>query len=370
MRSNLDFTHEQKIVRRPHSVAPTLANINLILVVQAQTVPAYGSGMGLSITSLMTSMVLRRAGVECHVWTLASAEQLKQKLSAYEYAKDRPITHVVINTPGFIGPLDYGILATSWPDINFVMLNHTGLAYLSIDHDGWRNIEWDLSLQISSDNVFVAGNNPRFAASILAQDGVPALWLPNLYDTTTFRPLRAPRTAYSPLRIGSFAEGRPWKNQLVAAQAALAIARDLDADLELYVNQDRWVETRALSEARRQLFENRLPQAKLIEVPWQSWSLFLRTVESMDLLLYASFDEAFGMIPADGLAVGVPSVTSGALEWTPHTWQAPNVWDPASLTIIGLALLHGRLSAVQSGREALANYVKLGIERWKDFLVS
>jgi hypothetical protein len=295
------------------------------------------------------------------------AEQLKQMLIQYSFQTELPITHVVINTPEFVGPLDYGALSTKWPDINFVMLNHTGLAYLSIDHDGWRNIRWDMRYQRSTDNVFVAGNNPRFAASILAQDGVPALWLPNLYDTSTFRQLRAPRPSYSPLRIGSFAEGRPWKNQLVAAQAALAIARNLDADLELYVNEDRWKETAALSEARVQLFAGR-PRARIVTIPWKDWANFVDTVEAMDLLLYASFDEAFGMVPADGIAVGVPSVTSGALEWTPHTWQAPNVWDPASLTTVGLALLAGRLGAVQAGRASLEAYVKAGTQRWIDFL--
>lgn len=365
-----DFQHEQQIARRPHAMAPTLGSVSVILVVQSGPIPITGSQMGLSITSLMTAQTLRRAGVDCHVWNLPNAEALKLKLQAYEWKTLRPITHVVINTPSFVGPEDYAALGATWPDINFVMLNHTGLAYLSIDHDGWRNIEWDLHLQLATDNIFVAGNNPRFAASILAQDGIPALWLPNLYDVTTFRPLRAPRTAYSPLRIGSFAEGRPWKNQLVAAQAALAIARDLDADVELYVNADRHpVQTGALSTSRRQLFENR-PTAKLVEVPWQGWALFLQTVEAMDLLLYASFDEAFGMVPGDGIAVGVPSVTSGALEWTPKTWQAPDVWDPASLTMVGEMLLHNRVGAVQAGRAALAEYVKAGTARWVEYLTS
>lgn len=369
MARHTDFIHEQQIVRRPHAVAPTVGSINLRLVVRSKY-PMIGSGAGLTITSLMTAQVLRRAGIDCQVWSLPDAEALKQKLQAYEYKTERPITHVVINTPSFIGPYDYGILGADWPDISFVMLNHTGLAYLSIDHDGWRNIEMDLSLQISTDNIFVAGNNPRFAQSILAQDGIPALWLPNLYDLTTFRPLRALRTAYSPLRIGSFAEGRPWKNQLVAAQAALAIARDLDADLELYVNEDRFPgQTGSLSEARSQLFENR-PTATLIELPWNDWANFMKQVEAMDLLLYASFDEAFGMIPGDGIAMGVPSVTSGALEWTPASWQASDVWDPASLTAVGVSMLHNRISAVQAGRKALTDYVTMGTQRWIEFLTA
>lgn len=363
-----DFFHERQLPRRPHIVAPSsLASCRVVLVTQ-QAKPCSGSGMGLSITSIMTAKMLRAAGVHCDVWKLADADQIKRRLKQEEYRTERPITHVVINTPCFVGPMCYDEMASTWPDITFVMLNHTGLAYLSIDHDGWRNIRWLLDLQAAHDNVVVAGNSPRFTASVEANFGVTTALLPNLYDITTFRPLRTHGGHYSPLRIGSFAEGRPWKNQLLAAQAALSIAREIGASsLELYVNEDRWDDTKAMSRSRSQLFEN-LPTAKIVPIKWQSWTSFLSTVEAMDLLVYPSFDESFGMVPADGAAVGVPCVTAGALDWSPRSWQAPETFDPASIAAVGLSLLHSRIGAVQAGRKALTAYVEAGVKRWIEYL--
>lgn len=352
---------------RPHHVAPTLETTRVVLVAKSDK-GISGSEMGLSVTSMMTAKTLRAHGVDCRVWCLTNSEELKVKLKTEEWKSDRPITHVIINTPGFIGPLCYEQMAIAWPEIAFVMLNHTGLAYLSIDHDAWRNIRWLLDLQATFDNVFVAGNNPRFQKAIEAQFGRHVPHLPNLYDLSTFKPMKELATCFAPLKIGSFAEGRPWKNQLVAAQAALEIARRVGANgLELYVNADRWVQTNGLSETRRQLLED-LPGVKLVSVPWQPWHTFMRTLETMHLLLYPSFDESFGMVPADGIAAGVPSVTTGALEWTPRYWQSLEPFDPGSIASVGLSLLRAPLTAVQSGRRALTEYVLRGVEFWLQFL--
>lgn len=142
-----DFSHERKVARRPHPIVPVLASARVILVVKDGNQMSSCSAAGLSITSQMTMKMLRKHGVHCNVWALPDANALKNKLRAEEYRTERPITHVVINTPGFIGPLCYGEMAVTWPEISFVMLNHTGLAYLSIDHNAWRNIRWLLDLQ-------------------------------------------------------------------------------------------------------------------------------------------------------------------------------------------------------------------------------
>ena len=345
-----------------------MANHMTRVILVAKSEKLSGSEMGLSVTSMMTARTLRSHGVDCQLWGLPDSEQLKMRLKREEWRSDKSITHVIINTPGFIGPRCYEQMALAWPSIKFVMLNHTGLAYLSIDKDGWRNIRWLLDLSSTFDNVLVAGNNPRFVRSVEAEFGRRPALLPNLYDLSVFKPLSEPRRHHAPLRIGSFAEGRPWKNQLVAAQAALEIAKGVGASgLELYVNADRWPQTLGLSEARRQLLGG-LPGVSLVPVPWQPWHTFMRTVEAMHLLLYPSFDESFGMIPADGIAAGVPCVTSGALEWTPRSWQAAEPYDPGSVASVGLTLLHAPLTAVQAGRAALRHYVEDGVRRWREFL--
>lgn len=340
----------------------------VVIVAKSDKGQLTGSEMGLSVTSLMTAKTLRARGIDCHVWCLPSAEDLKLKLKTEEWKDERPITHVIINTPGFIGPMCYEQMAITWPRITFVMLNHSGLAYLSIDHDAWRNIRWLLDLQATFDNVFVAGNNPRFQRALVQTFGRETPLLPNLYDVTNFKPLHEKGPYYSPLKIGSFAEGRPWKNQLIAAMAALEIMRAVGANgLELYVNADRWPTTHGLSETRRQLLED-LPGVRLIPVHWQPWHTFMRVVEDMQLLLYPSFDESFGMVPADGIAAGVPCVTTAALEWTPESWWAPEPFDPGSVAAVGLGLLQDPKAAVLAGREALAAYVERGVALWEGFL--
>ena len=358
--------HEHRIPRRPHHVSPRLASARVVLVARSDGLT--GSEMGLAVTSLMTAKTLRSHGLDCHVWCLPDTDALQAKLRAEAWRSERPITHVIINTPGFIGPMCYEKMAIAWPETSFVMLNHTGLAYLSIDHDAWRNIRWLLDLQTTFDNVHVACNSPRFRHSIDSMFGRRVALLPNLYDLQAFKPLSDRPRHHAPLKVGSFAEGRPWKNQLVAAQSALEISRAMGANgLELHVNQDRWPQTNGLSEARRQLLEG-LPGVRLVEVPWQPWHVFMRTVETMHLLLYPSFDESFGMVPADGIAAGVPCVTSPALEWTPRHWQASEPYDPGSVTAVGLSLLHSPLAQVQAGRRALTEYVEHGVSRWLNFV--
>ena len=42
----------------------------------------------------------------------------------------------------------------------------------------------------------------------------------------------------------------------------------------------------------------------------------------MHVLLQPSFTESFNVVTADGIAEGVPTVTSEAIDWVPSTWQA------------------------------------------------
>jgi hypothetical protein len=361
-----------ELAPRPHAIFPSMESAHVVIVIRADDPYSSCSARGLNVTSMMTARVLRQKGADCDIWHCPDAREVMLKLRREEPRQRRPITHVVINTPGFVPPDAFGELATTWPNVQFVMLNHTGLAYLSIDPDGWQNIRALLDMQAMLDNVHVAGNNPRFCASIKAGFGKRTLLLPNLFDLEQFKPLRPKRRSYAPLRIGSFAEGRPWKNQLAAAQGALSIARALGVPLELYVNDehphDNWDRV-GLIRARRELFRG-LPWATLVPVTWQPWHAFLHTVEAMDLMLYPSFDESFGMVPADGIAMGVPCVTAPSLEWTPRSWQALEPFDPASIARTGLRLLRHRRCALWSGRRALKRYVHAGARTWLRFLGS
>jgi glycosyltransferase involved in cell wall biosynthesis len=313
--------------------------------------------------------VLRRAGVHCEAWPIKDDQQLMAKLESEVWHSSRPVTHVVINPPlGYQHPKIFHELSSRWPDIEFIQLNHSGQAYMSINPNAFEVIRDLLNLEMSTHNVFVAGNNTRYTTWIESAFGKPALYLPNLYDTSSYTNPVTARSNADPIRIGSFGEARPWKNQLIAAQAALAIGRRLGVRLELFVLKERWPNTpsQQQADAREQLFAH-LPSARLVTLPWEAWPKFRKTVADMDIMLSPSFDETFCCVCADGIAEGVPSVVTGAMEWCPRNWMA-EPWEWADIASRGIALLHNRIAAVYDGRQALDTYVKNGLQLWIDYL--
>lgn len=356
---------ETPVQRRPHHVAGDLASVRCIFVIHKNEPSLPGSEAGLGITINNTMWTLRRHGVDAQSWAVQNFEQLCHHLENEEWRSGRKITHLVVNTPNFLWPHDFAELAQRWPDIEFIMLAHTGLAYLCIDDHGPEKIRKLLHLERATHNFRVAGNNPRF--EWFGIYGVRPLLLPNLYDTNGFVDPITHRRNHDPLRIGSFGENRPWKNQSVAAMAALSIARRMNVSLELYVNGDRWSQTWPYSQARQELFDD-LPWAKLITVPWEIWSKFRQIVATMDLCIHPSFDETFCVVVADGIAEGVPSVVGNAVEWAPRSWQTSEPFDPENIASVGMSLLHSRSAAVHAGRKALTDFTKIGVARWLAYL--
>lgn len=364
-----NFNNETVVARRPHHVAPSLASVRLILVSELMGQPLPGcSDAGLAVTVNGDARVLRRAGVHAETWKVRNAEELMHRLESESWRTRRPITHVVINNPRFIPPVKFAEMAGKYTDTEFIQLNHSGLAYLSIDDKGVWNIKQVMDMETAFHNVRVAGNNPRFVNWMNGDFKANCLLLPNLYDTDSFRNPVISRTNCDPLRIGSFGAGRPWKNQLVAAEAAITMATRLGVNLELYIQTGHWDADGKHVNARKELFDG-LPNAKLIEVPWDAWPRFRRTISAMDILISPSFDETFCVIAADGIAEGVPSVVTPAMEWTPETWWS-KPWDQANVAHVGMALLHNRTGAVYEGRKALLEYVNNGTRKWIDYLCS
>jgi hypothetical protein len=356
---------------RPHDVAPAIEGARVVLVIKNfSSIPGV-CHIGLGVTAANTQKVLRRAGIQAEVWsvnktkTASEAKLLWQLLARQEHAH-RPITHVVISSPAWIQPIDFHHLAMRWPNTTFVQLNHSGCAYLSIDKYGIRNIRAVASLAEQFHNVRVAANNERVAKFISAL-GTDCLLLPNLYDTESFINPATPQRLGNTLRVGSFGASRPWKNQLCAAEAAVMTAKALGCNLELYVNSKRPDGGERMIESRAELFHG-LPHGKLVDVPWASWPTFRDISARMHLLLQPSFDETFNVCTADGIAEGVPSVTSNALEWTPTSWWA-HPEDPSDIMRVGIGLLHAPSHAVSEGRTLLKKYVQTGLIRWKEWLL-
>ena len=86
----------------------------------------------------------------------------------------------------------------------------------------------------------------------------------------------------------------------------------------------------------------------------------------MHLLLQPSYTESFNVVTADGIASGVPSVVSEAIDWVPRYWQA-EVDDVNDISRVGRQLLGDPIAAVD-GLKALKTYVVEGVKYWKDYL--
>lgn len=358
---------------RPHDVDPSITTAHVILVVKNFAKIPGVCHIGLGVTASNTMKVLRKRGVHVECWSIygkdnaAELAMLKQRLEAAASVKTgRPITHVIISAPSWIQPAGFAELSVAWPDTMFVQLNHSGAAYLSIDKFGIRNIREVAAMQQQSHNVLVAANNERVAKSIAGICGTGVLYLPNLYDCDSFLNPAVPQRLDNTLRVGSFGASRPWKNQLNAAQASILIAKALGCNLELYVNSKRPDGGERMIESRCELFDH-LPGAKLIDVPWASWPQFRDITANMHLLVQPSFDETFNVCTADGIAEGVPSVATSAIEWTPTSWWG-HAEDPSDLMRVGVGLLHSPAHAVSEARTLLKKYVGQGILRWIDFV--
>lgn len=354
---------------RPHLIEPTKKSARVILAVKNFAAVKGCSHIGLGVTASNTLKVLRRAGYYCEVVAAQSADELRRKIVAEQELTRRDekiqISHVIVSAPSWVQPDQFKDFALDYPDIEWVQLNHSGVAYLSIDKYGIKNIREVSALEQEIHNVKVAGNNPRFVQWMRAAIG-PCLHLPNLYDTESFiKPYTAKKVYGSVLKVGCFGASRPWKNQLTAALSVVQLAKTLGVEVELHVNSKRPDGGERMIESRAELFAG-MRDCRLVDVPWERWSDFRKTISTMHLLYQPSFDETYNVVTADGIAEGVATVGSDSIQWLPKDWCA-DPHDPHDLTKTAVHLLHDP-NAIEDGRRALIDYTNLGLEMWKSYL--
>jgi glycosyltransferase involved in cell wall biosynthesis len=356
-----------KYHQQPHNVAPSCETARVVLAIKNFAKIKGVCHIGLGVTAENTLQVLRRAHIHCEAWATESYAELRAKLSSETKKQDyTPISHVVVSSPAWITPAQFHDLCTLYPEVEFVMLSHSGTSYLSIDFHGIQNIRGDIDNVLSHHNMIVACNNPRSVKAFDGMFGGKTVYLPNLYDTAAFMPFTHPKPIGHVLRIFNPGASRPWKNQLTAAEAAVMLARSLGVNLEYYVNSKRPDGGERMIESRGELFAN-LPGCTISDVPWMPWPKFRSFCGTMNLMIEPSFDETFNVCVADSYAAGTPVVTSPSIEWSPRSaWCEP--CDPQSIVDVALNLLHNP-RAVQDGRDALTAYAKAGTKRWLDFLL-
>ena len=316
------------------------------------------SHIGLGVAAINTAKVLRREGTQADVWPIISATDLRMRLQS------SPAKHVIISAP-WIPSLEMQGLSNEFPETHFSVNCHSNVGFLQADRNGVKLVREMMELEMGTPNIHLAGNSRRFCHWIREAFGAPCAFLPNLYWVEKDHLAhRSPFTGGT-LRVGAFGATRPLKNLMSAAGAALEISRDLRAPLELWLSAGRAEgggET-VLAAVKEML--GGLPHVTLVLNGWQSWPKFRKVVGHMHLLLQPSYTESFNMVTADGVAEGVPSVVSNAIDWAPEHWKA-NVDDVLDIARVGRALLHDTRAA-HDGLRALQSYVADGLAAYASY---
>ncbi len=356
---------------RPHHVDPIPETVRLVQAVKNFASYRGVCHIGLGVTATNNMKVLRANGINCESWAAQTSKELWKLLADDEGKCEKtgqvPVSHVVVSAPSWVQPESFKNMCLRWPHIEFVQLNHSGCAFLSIDKYGIRNIRQCIDLSLELHNLRVGSNNTRVYRWLANTFNFKPVLLSNLYDVTSFvNPYQRQKPIGNLIRIGSFGASRPWKNQLTAAEAAVQLARQLGVGLELYVNAKRPDGGERMIESRAELFDG-MRDCTIVEVPWETWPIFRRTVSYMHLLFSPSFDETFNVVTADGIAEGVASVVAPSIEWCPPSWQSEPC-DPDTIVKVATHLLHDH-TAVDFARDLLSSYVDAGLLRWQKYLL-
>lgn len=355
---------------RPHALAPAPNTARVALVYKNFGAVKGLSHIGLGVAALNTMRTLRTLGYDVQVWPASTVKDVEARLALEQEDAHRqgrhPISHVVIAAP-WIQTLALQALLGNHPDVQFAVVSHSNVGFLQADPDGIRLLREGMDLSLGTHNFIVAGNCNKFVRAWTTMYGRGMQHLPNLYDCSTIKPvgLRPPWHPGGTLRLGVFGAVRPLKNMVTAAAACIELAASMRADVEIWVSSGRNEGGAVVPRAIEQLTA-RVPGVTLREAGWRSWPEFRTLVARMHALVNVSYTESFCMVAADGIAEGVASSVSGALDWCPSSWYANN--DDATEVAAVTRRLLGDPRAVDEGQAALRAYVAAGAREWCAYL--
>jgi hypothetical protein len=318
------------------------------------------SHSGLGVTAHHDELSLRASGIPAEAWAVMEGYHLWALL-----ARRPDITHVVTFAPYLDTPFTER-LVRHFPQVAFTVTCHSNVGFLQADRNAMKLVREGLALQQRVPNFSVGGNSAKFCDWVEEAYGSSCAFLPNLYYLDQVHAPVRPLYRGGTLRLGIFGATRVQKNIMSAAAAALVIARQAAAEnAEIWVSSDR-VEggQGVLASVKEMLW--RLPRVRLVEAGWYGWREFRQLVGRMHLMLQPSYTESFNMVTADGVAEGVASVVSSAIDWVPKYWQAcaDTVLDIAR---VGRQLLRDPYAAAD-GYRALQAYNQAGIAAWRAHL--
>jgi len=318
------------------------------------------SHIGLGVAALNVAKILMRHGIKCTVLPIHTCAALDTFLAA-----NPTVTHVEIAAP-WIPARDLQGLVYKHHSIKFAVNCHSNVGFLQADTNGVKLLREYIDLELGSLNFNIAGNSSKFIEWVRAAYKAPCAYLPNMYFLDYAVSSNVPTFNGGTLRIGCFGATRPQKNLMSAAGAALQLHEQLKCETEFWVSGGRTEGggNTILNSVRAMV--NGIPGFTLKELGWATWPQFRDVVRKMNLLIQGSYTESFNMVTADGIAEGVPSVVSDALDWCPDYWKAysDNVPDMAR---VGRQLLYDPYAPFD-GTVALETHNAASFDAWLDWV--
>lgn len=342
-----------------HYTDPTLANAHVLICYRnfQRKNPAY-LHIGLGVNALHTAKTLRAAKIRTDIHPIWDAVDLKHALA------HRPtVTHVVIEAP-FIGGNDLIPVLHAYADIHFICRCHSNIGFLQVEASAINLIREYLGIQDQFLNFRLAVNSVRLGTFLQeVYNGTVAL-LPNLYFVDHPR-VRNWNPLGKVIRAGSFGSIRLQKNHITSAAAALMMAHVHNRDLEFFISVGREEHGRGTVQAISNMFTH-LRWAKLIELPWDSWTNFRSHMSTLDIHFQLSMSETFNIVTADAVAEGIPTVVGESVDWAPPDWVA-EIDDPKSAADKGWSLLNNP-NAGKRGLHYLQDHNKHSLVKWEDWI--
>jgi hypothetical protein len=301
-----------------------------------------------------------RHGIKCTVLPILTSGALDKFLTL-----NPSVTHVEVAAP-WIPTVELQTLSFKHHQVQFAVNCHSNVGFLQADTNGVKLLREYLDFELGALNFNVAGNSSKFVEWVRSAYRAPCTYLPNMYFLDYVATSNTPVYKGGTLRIGAFGATRPQKNLMSAAGAALQLHEELKVDTEFWVSGSRTEGGgNTILNSVRAMCSN-IPGFTLRELGWATWPKFRDQVRKMHLLIQGSYTESFNMVTADGIAEGVPSVVSDAIDWAPQYWMsyADNVPDMAR---VGRQLLFDP-KAPADGMVALETHNAEAFDAWIDWL--
>jgi hypothetical protein len=323
------------------------------------------SHVGLGVSAENNIRTLKDLGIDIEVKALNSDLDFLPLLRLAQ-KEGNPYTHVIISALWVrTGVVDE--LCVIFKDTRFIVNCHSAVAFLQSEPGAIRLIREQIKLQDTRHNFNVAGNSHKFVEFIRNAYRCNCLYLPNMYLLSPTQPPKRKHWNGDLLRIGMYGAIRVQKNFISGAAVALELHKKTGAKkTELWINGGRkdTSDTERLIKGIEELTKD-VVGFELHNAGWLPWEEFAIEVAKNDLLLQPSTTETHNIVTCDGIANGVPSLVSPAINWAPKNWKA-NPDDIEEMTEVAYKLLFDRKATIK-GYRALEKHNRESLRAWLDF---